>query len=274
MGDLLTYRYGSGTKEFVPIAKNVSAQHNSIYRGAELPYTWAEIKTKITNGDFSDLYIGDYKIITLTTEETVYCEIAGICNYQTWGNSGIPKHIDFISRHCLATAYQFNTTDTNNGTQQETRPWSSSSLFNTLNVTGGVIDTLPNDLSSVIISKQAYLEARYSSGGAISSDTGAMWAAVGIGKLWIPAEIEVFGHATWSDVGYGTAGFMQYPIFRLSPSRIVKTAGQGGSRCDWWELSAYRENASYFCSVGSSGAAARNVASSTSIRVPLCFRIG
>lgn len=270
MADLLTYIYPSGTKEFMPIAKNNAAEHNSVFRGEEIPYTWAELKTKVTNGDFSNLYIGDYKQITLSTNEVVICEIAGINNYKGWGSTAIGNHIDFISRDCLATAYQFNTTAANNGTSDRETPWAASALFQTLNnPTTGVVSTLPSDLQNVLIVKLGWLERRYSAGGPVSNDTSATW---GGDKLWIPAEVEVFDHPTWSEIGYGTAGFQQYPIFRLNPAKIIKGAGNGGSRCFWWELSALRMNDTSFCCAASDGRAGYTGAS-TAIGVPLCFRV-
>jgi len=271
MADLLTYTYPSGVKEFVPIAKTNAAEHNSVFRGEELPYSWAELKTKITNGDFSNLYIGDYKQITLTTNEVVVCEIAGINNYKGWGSTAIGNHIDFISRDCLATAYKFNTTNTNNGYSGNTNPFGASALYQTLNnSTDGVKTTLSSDLLSVIIPKYAYVESRYSSGGVVSSDTNAGWT--NIGYLWTPSEVEVYGHASWSEIGYGTAGFMQYPIFRLNPTKIVKCAGQGGTRGGWWNMSVHKNSSSYVCYVGDDGHSGFNSANTT-YRVPLCFRI-
>ena len=42
-----------------------------------------------------------------------------------------------------------------------------------------------------------------------------------------------------------------------------------GSRCNWWELSANRTNATNFCNVNNNGNANNNNASNTGIRVPL-----
>lgn len=273
MADLLEYNYPSGTKEFCPVSKG-GAQRSGIYRGMELPFTWAEIKTKITSGDMSNIYIGDYKQITLTTNETVIMEVAGINTYQSCGSSNIGDHIDFISRHCLATAYRFNATDTNNGTSAFHSVWQASELRVTLNdETTGVITTLPSDLRSAILPRYGWQENRYSSGGAVSADTGAGWG--NCYSLWIPSEAEVFDHISWSEIGYGTAGYKQYPIFRLNPAKIVKLAGQGGSlRASWWTLSAQRNNSLNFCAVHETGYATYYTATHAGARVPLCFRIG
>ena len=98
-----------------------------------------------------------------------------------------------------------------------------------------------------------------------------------MGKLWLPTEVEVFGHHTWSEPGYGTGGGgcnLQYPIFQGGVKHIIKGNGNGGSRCYWWEASAYRTNATSFCRVGSYGDAYGSSASDAGVCAPLCFRIG
>jgi hypothetical protein len=97
-----------------------------------------------------------------------------------------------------------------------------------------------------------------------------------MGKLWLPTEVEVFGHHTWSELGYGTGGGcnLQYPIFAGGAKHIIKGNGNGGSRCTWWEMSAYRTNATTFCYVDRAGYTYYYYANDTGICVPLCFRIG
>jgi hypothetical protein len=169
-----------------------------------------------------------------------------------------------------------NTTDTNNGTEAEIHPWLASALYQTLNdETNGVYAKLPSDLKSAIITKRALLEERYSAGGAVSADTGWSWANAG--KLWLPTEVEVFGHHTWSEPGFGTGGGgcnLQYPIFAGGAKHIIKGNGNGGGRTVWWELSAARTSAAVFCVVDGSGRADGGGASHQWVCAPLCFRIG
>ncbi len=265
-----------GVTSLVETFCNDAAFHNSVYRGKEIPYTWAEIKTKVQSGDFSDLYIGDYKEITLTTSEKVVMEIAGINCYKNWGSTAIGNHIDFISRDCLATAYKFNDTATNNGKiisgSTIQNPFQASELYqNHLGLANGDIGaTIPTEIKNVIARKEAYSEYRYSSGGAVSADTGAGWISY---SIWLPAETEVFDHPTWSEVGYGTAGFLQYPIFRLNPSKIIKGVGNGGSRGEWWTLSAQTNEASHFIYVDDTGFSSVAAANNSTLHVPLCFRV-
>lgn len=241
--------------------------------GKELTESWESLQARISAGDFSGIHIGDYKTITLTTGEKVVMEVAGIDQYYKCGDTSIGHHVDFISRDCLAGTKQFNTTNTNNGTEDEPNPWRASALFSTLNDT--VYATLPEDLKGYIIQKRALLESRYSSAGALTESSG--WAWNDMGYLWLPTEVEVFGTAHWSQKGYGSAGGgcnKQYPIFIGNSKHLIKGAGNGGGRCYWWECSPSSGDSTYVCSVVSSGRAGSNSASYTYIYAPLCFRIG
>ena len=243
--------------------------------GKELNESWASLQARIQSGDFTGIHIGDFKTIQLSTGETVVMEVAGIDQYYKCGDATIGHHIDFISRDCLAGGKQYNTENNNNGTEVEPNPWRASLLFQTMNGEGGVVTTLPADLQACIIEKRALLEQRYSSAGPLTAASG--WAWYDMGKLWLPTEVEVFGHATWSEPGYGTGGGgcnLQYPIFTGGAKHIIKGDGHGGARCAWWGASASRLNSTNFCYVGGGGLAYGGVASYTGLRVPLCFRIG
>jgi len=244
--------------------------------GKELSDTWAQLQARCVTGDFTGIHIGDYKTITLTTGEVVIMEVAGIGQYTGCGDTKIGGHIDFISRDCLAGGKRMNESNTNNGTAAEKHPWLASELYQTLNdETTGVFAKLPSDLKPYIITKRALMEERYSAGGAVAADTGWSWG--NMGKLWIPTEPEIFGCSHWSEPGYGTGGGgcnLRYPLFEGGAKHIIKGDGNGGSRCDWWEASADRANATGFCLVHYNGDATGHNASYTGMRAPLCFRIG
>ena len=261
-------------ENLVDAQDNIVAAHNSLFRGKEISLSWAEIKAKIQSGDFSGLYIGDYKEITLTTNEKVIMEIAGIDTYYNTADTPIGHHIDFISRDCLSGYKKMNNTDTNNGNATTKNPWMASALFTAMNnESSGVYATLPSDLKSHIITKRTLAEERYSAGGSVSSNTS--WSWQNVGKLWLPTEIEVFGCNIWSEQGWGSGQSIQYPIFKLGGYKhIMKGNGKGGTRCSWWEASAHRAGATYFCYVNGGGHAHGYVASYASICAPLCFRIG
>lgn len=241
--------------------------------GKELTESWPALQTRIRAGDMRGIHIGDYKTITLTTGEVVVMEVAGIDHYYKCGYPEmIGHHVDFISRDCLAGTKLFNDTNTNNGTAAEPNPWRASKLFRTLNdETVGVFATLPTDLKPLIITKTALLERRYSEAGVLEANTGWDWN--NMGKLWLPTEVEVFGNTFWSDGDAGWNGGggcnLQYPIFIGGAKHIIKGAGNGGSRCGWWEASAQRQSSTNLCIVNNNGNANNNVATNPSIYAPL-----
>lgn len=239
----------------------------------ELSESWASLKGRISTGDFSGIHIGDYKKITLTTGEVVIMEVAGIDQYYNCASPIVGHHVDFISRDALSGGKRMNATNTNNGNAGEKNPWLASELYKTLNnESTGIYSKLPSDLKPCIITKSAVIEQRYSAGGAVAAGTG--WTPSNVGKLWLPTEVEVFGHHAWSEPGYGTGGSgwnLQYPIFRYNG--VIKGGGNGGSRVSWWELSAHRASAANFCCVHAFGDATYAPANDTGC-APLCFRIG
>ena len=230
---------------------------NTYEYGNEITLTWAQIQTKCLAGDFSGIQIGDWKSIVVGSE-TVIMEVAGIDTY--YGYASNEKHnIDFISRDCLSATYQYNPTNTNIG------GWPASALYTAMNGTGGIYDSLPAEVKAVIGPKLMQLENK----AAADSTT---WAWHTENKLWLPAELEVFGYQSQSEIGYGSGNFKQYPLFAGSEKHIIKGAGNGGPASSWWELSPQRAMNTRFCAVGAAGNADFAGASNT-LRIPLCFRV-
>ncbi|MDL2318551.1 DUF6273 domain-containing protein [Eubacteriales bacterium OttesenSCG-928-A19] len=228
-----------------------------MYVGRELPFSWEQIKAKAAAGDFTGIRVGDYKTISLSTNEVVICEVAGLDTYYQYGDTAVGHHIDFISRDCLAATYAYNATATNSG------GFVGSALKTTLN--GTIYNTLPSDLKALIIEKRGIVETK-------TAATASGWSWQNIGKLWLPSEREVCGQDIWSEHTFGAGLAVQYPIFKDSLRHIVKGAGNGGARADWWLLSSLAGSASYFCLVAGRGFPT-NGSAATAARVPLCFRI-
>lgn len=134
----------------------------------------------------------------------------------------------------------------------------------------GVLYFLPDNLVNAISEKRALIPRRYNASNLVSADSS--WGWENMGKLWIPSEMEVYGTSVWGNTGYGTGGFIQYPIF-TSKMNQVKGLGDGGSRSRWWLLSAYAGNTTYFAHVNYNGYAYSSNASGTNIGAPVCFRI-
>ena len=225
--------------------------------GREIPFTWAEIKTKCTNNDFSGIAVGDWKSIVVDGE-THYMEVAGIDTYYGY-TTGYRHCIDFVSRYCLNTTYRYNATNTNIG------GWPASELYTTMNGTGGIYDKLPSDVKAVVGPKIMRLENK---DGAISS--GANWITAD--KLWLLSDLEVFGFQSWSQIGFGSGNFHQYPIFIGSEVHIIKRTAESSTRTNWWTLSPRSGVTTSFCNVSAYGYTLYDVATAYA-RIPICFRV-
>ena len=264
---------GTKTADAAKIALDVDPRGFE-YGGREIPYTWAQIQSKIQAGDFTGLRVGDYKDIILSgsfydaaaagnktmSNLTFRMEIAGIDSYYQYGDVAVPHHIDFISRDCYSEILLYNATDTNSGS------FIGSALFTTMNGASGIVQLLPSDVAAVTIIKRGLTETKT---GADASS----WAWNDMGKLWLPTEREVWGNPAWSEIRWGSGLNVQYPIFKEGTRHIIKQAGIGGGRCTWWCASSAAGSASNFCYVSSYGYPGSATATSPGLRVPLCFRV-
>ena len=134
----------------------------------------------------------------------------------------------------------------------------------------GIWSKLPEALKAVIVTKRALLPQRYSASGVLSNNNS--WGWQDMGKLWIPSEVEVYGCSVWANNALDKGGFVQYPIFNCNMRR-VKGLGDGGGRNAWWLISATAGNTGSFCYVSGYGNANYNIASTTWVGLPVCFRI-
>ncbi len=252
-------------------------QTNGLYKGRDLTtvfadeiagYTdaWAWIHARITAGNYSGIYVGDYIPITVKNE-TVQMQVAGIDVYTNTTDQGLGHHIDFISRDCFSETVQWNTTNNNNGNATDGSPYMVSNLHTWL---ATLSSHLPQAVKNHIVTKRSLMEIRYSASGALTDSTSWEWKDMGL--LWVPHEYEVFGSVVWATKGYGQGQAMQYPIFANSWLNRIKGAGHGGSRCYWWLASVGSGLSTDVCGVTRYGHAASWYASSAH-RVPVCFRI-
>lgn len=252
-------------------------QTNGLYKGRDLTtvfadeiagYTdaWAWIHARITAGNYSGIYVGDYIPITVKNE-TVQMQVAGIDVYTNTIDQGLGHHIDFISRDCFSETVQWNTTNNNNGNATDGSPYMVSNLHTWL---ATLSSHLPQAVKNHIVTKRSLMEIRYSASGALTDSTSWEWKDMGL--LWVPHEYEVFGSVVWATKGYGQGQAMQYPIFANSWLNRIKGAGHGGSRCDWWLASVGSGSSASACRVYGYGNA-DSWSASVAARVPVCFRI-
>lgn len=186
--------------------------HNSIYRGKDLTnvYPITGLDSRIKNGKFSDLYIGDY-YTTQINSSTVKLTIAGFDLFSI-SDVAIPSgatpegyehNITFICDG-LGTA-KMNTTDTTvNGLN------GSSLKINQLDTFSTTFQTaLPNLVA---------INTRLSST-VINGEVTAITNKTLVVNLM--SEINVFGSQVFCNIGTDTGTCsIQFPLFRLNPNSI------------------------------------------------------
>lgn len=251
--------------------------HNGIYRGALLYdattstagqfQSISAIHTAVASGDFSNIYIGDYILIKITTSyksnETVKMVVAGIDTYLHKGDTELTSH-----HLTLIPEEAFETTASMNGSHTTAGGYAGSAMYTTVlpiyatalnSALGGYMLTFRGLLSKTVNTSAA--SGAYSAWSGASSDWA--WYSINIRLL---SEVQVYGTRVLSssmfDVG---AANVQLPYFLLRPDKLVAHRGYGSSsRCNWW-LSAVSYS-THFCSVDSDGYADNNGAG-TSIGV-------
>lgn len=133
----------------------------------------------------------------------------------------------------------------------------------------GIWYNLPDELKEVIVDKRYYTGFRYTQGTLRTSDNSGGW--VNLGKIWVPDEIEVYGHPVWANYQYTIMFGRQYPCFKNG--NRTKGNGNNGSRIYWWLLPAYSGTSTSCTGVDYIGNAYYYTASNTYIRAAFGFRI-
>ena len=161
----------------------------------------------------------------------------------------------FTPKWCLPTGRQMNSSNTNVG------GWNSTALRSWLN-NDFLNDYLPDDVAAFVKNRDIVA----------SQGNQSSTLQTATDKIWLPREYEIFGTTTSAAATEHSGGNAeQFPIFATAANRI-KTYGQGGAACYWWEVSPYVSNATYFCYVNLSGAASSYAASYTYGVAP-CFHL-
>lgn len=180
----------------------------------EIPFTPAELKTKRESGDFSGLEIGDYATIEMEGElegTTLHFEIAGLDTY--YGYSTDNKHsIDFVVREVVMKHRMHSSNNTIGGLE-------AMELYTYLQTT--IWNCIPQAWRDVIVPKKVLLEKKVG-----RCSNGWDWKSL---NLWFLADIELFGYQSWSQKGYGSGNFKQYPLFKSERHLIKKLNGNA-----WW----------------------------------------
>lgn len=184
----------------------------------EIPFTPAELKAKREAGDFSGLEIGDWVTIEMEGElagQTFHFDLAGMDTYYGYSTDG--KHsLDFVVRE-VVMKHRMNATNSNDGGLE------AMELYTYLQTT--IWNSIPQVWRDVIVPKKVLLEDKVGGTGKYMSTTWE-WKTL---NLWFLADIELFGYQSWSQQGYGSGNFKQYPLFRSERHLIKKLNGSA-----WW----------------------------------------
>lgn len=220
MGNCLFLRRGAPPSSGPPKGKTLNE------------YTWEEIDYISSNGLASEygFAVGDEKNITLSTNEALTLAIMDFDHDDLADGTG-KAGITFGLKNLMASTRQMNSSNTNSG------GFTGSAMYAWLQNT--LLPTLPSDLQAVLKSVNKKTSAGSQSP---TINTNAM-------KVFLFAEIEVFGSTTYSVAGEGT----QYSYFATAANRIKYLSNGSGSVLWWRERSPNVNYTDDFCRVNYKG---------------------
>lgn len=211
-----------------------SAQsHNGFFRGKNLTniYSIEQLHEKVSKGDFSDLYLGDYITVSITTTlpndesgegetkvvtENVDLMIAAFDYYWNCGDAPTLKHhIVLIPRTYFQTPAKMNQTNTTEGgylnsyMHQTVLPCYASSLKTALN---NHLLSYKTILSSNVNAATPSMAGAGLSGASITRE----WTTV---ELQLMNEIQIYGSMVWSSSAYEVGiDNRKFPVFNFISS--------------------------------------------------------
>lgn len=242
-GETIRVKLGDGNSRFSQLPYiiggevNTTENHNGIYRGKKLcsssmltPFiSW--LYNKVSNNDFSDLYLGDYFPVTITTTlpngtvktETVELMIAAFNYYYNVGNTALTKpHLVLIPR-----GYGFTTAAKMNETNTTTGGYLNSYMHQT--VLPCYADSLRTALNNHLLSHGTVLSTVVNTSTPSMAGAGMTGAASGWGwttvELQLMNEVQVYGTTVWSSSAYDVgADNRQLPVFKfITPVHFGRT---------------------------------------------------
>ena len=224
---------GLSEEEYNKYIEAGKALHRNTYRGKDITeyYTDGSLYTKISNGSFEDIYVGDY-IKTIHTDGKEYIWlIADIDNYLYSGDTPLTKHHATIIPAESLIKLGMNDTDTTEGGYANSK-MATETLPN-LVTRDGVIGKA---FESHIIEYQNLLTNRISSN--TINQSGGIWKGTTDDWAWYTRSIDlmseqnVYGTNVWSSAGYDTGiDNRQYALFQLKPEFINS---YGTTRFHYW----------------------------------------
>ena len=229
--------------------------HKCVYRGASLGTSLtSEQKSKIADGSFDGLYVGDY----WTINGRVY-RIADINYYYNSGDTGFTKNHLVIVPDASFGNDKMNDTNITTGAYKGSKMYTdASSVLNTARA------TIANDFGSALATHRIYLQNAVANGYA----SGGEWTDSTVDLMNEPM---VYGSYTYTPAGNGsivpnrvTVEKSQLALFRLNHRMI------NPGRYTYWLRDVV--SAALFANVGYSGLSSSNDASaSRGVRPAFCI---
>ena len=221
---------------------------------------FSALRTKADNGDFKGLRLGDYiDVSSMTVDGSAISNsnqrlrfiIAGFDTYYRVGDTEITSHhIVMVSKNCVFQ-HAMNSTAANTGgyPASELKTWLNDAvktgLVNAIGIT-------PKTVRRLLDIKDDWA-----------------WTAE---TVFIPTEVEVFGHQVWSNnKGYSTGSSVQWPLFSKYPQ--MRIANWNGSRWWWWGASPRADDTASFCVCSYRGYANSHSASDSDAGVRFAFLV-
>jgi hypothetical protein len=270
-GTTIRIKLGDGNSSFSQLPYiiggevNTAENHNGIYRGKKLCsssmlssfISW--LYNKVSNNDFSDLYLGDCFPVTITTTlpdsttktESLDLMIAGFNYYYNTGDTVLNKpHLVLIPRGSgFATRAKMNETNTTSG------GYLNSYMHQIL--LPHYAESLSTVLNNHLLSHRSLLSNAVTDG----ASSGWSWATV---RLQLMTEQQVYGSRIWSSSPYDVGiDYEKLPIFNfINPVHF--------GRSDFWIRTVASETQFALCPT-TGFAATANATGSSHVRPIILF---
>ena len=222
------------------VVKVNTLNHNSIFRGADLSakYKLTQVCDMVGNGDFSDVFIGDYFPVsgsfsvptvsggTMTVEYSTKLRVAGINTYLMTGASLFDNnHIVVIPDDTLCNV-PMNATETTDGGFTGTYVYKQVLPAITRHFTN-LVGGLTSDNKCRLLKRSVQLTTGVDGSLTSMAGTGLTGASstsdISTERGLLPSEVEIFGGPLCGssnlDIGFANR---QLPLFRIAPEFITK----------------------------------------------------
>ena len=229
---------------------DTETMHNNIYRGADLLSAGHfssinDIITAISQGNFEDIFVGDYFTASYTVDgaqQSAKFRIAGINYFKAAANEwGVQDNHVCIVPDTLGSSVMNDTNVTTGG-------YIGSKMYTTVlpkyyaALAGSVGTPFYGHIKAMKESLVNGVDNTIQAGGGIAKWTGAAtgWADIANISLCLLSELEIYGTRNFGTAGDNVKNAAQLPMFRLNPNTItvwgtkntwLRSVSRGASFC-------------------------------------------